>query len=448
MTERQKVLRLYQEEAIKWIVDRVGSGLFVDMGLGKTAATLYALNDLPKPVLLVAPIPVIENVWAQEASDWAQTAKLRFSLVRGSPQERTKALRQPADIYMINPELLGWLFKSYGEKQHPFKTLVVDESSMFKNPSSTRFKELRRMAKTFARRVILTGTPRPNSLLDLWSQLFIVDLGERLGTSFYRFRERYFYPIDYHQYKWVPKPEAQEAIAKLISDVVFRVDAKDHLPPRAVVHNRIMLHMDAQARKAYDSMERNALARLSEESEAITAATAVAVLMKLRQAANGFFYDEARVAHSLHHEKIRAAERIVEETGSPVVILYQFQRDLEELQARFPQGKVFGPEVQKTWNDGKVPVLFLHPQSGGHGSNLQYGGHTMIIYSASFSYEQMAQAMARIDRQGQEHPVVFHHLVTSETVDEMLLQVFTQKEQGQEALLDIVKRYVNEKHLR
>lgn len=432
-----RTLRPYQQEAVDFLLRVPTAGLFIDMGLGKTAATLHALLELPKPVLLVGPIRVIENVWMQEAEIWPETRGLTFSLVRGTPKAREKALAAEADIYLVNPELLETALKA-----RRYKTLVVEESSQFKNPSTKRFKLLRKHLKNFERRIILTGTPSPNSLTDLWSQVFLLDRGDRLGSSFYSFRNKYFYQADYMGYVYEPHARSEEEITKNISDIIFRVESKGVLPPREVLKNKVHVTLPPLARKKYDEMAKEAFTQLSEGT--VTSATAASTLMKLRQMAGGLVYDDDGEASLLHNEKIKATEAILSETGSPVVLVYQFKHELAELKKAFPQGREFDTSIMEEWNAGRVPLLFLHPQSAGHGLNLQHGSHTMVIYSASFSYEYMSQTMARIDRQGQEHPVVFHFLIARDTVDELILEVLEAKETVQTNVLNLIKEYARE----
>ncbi len=430
-----KTLRPYQIEADAFLKAHPHAGLFIDMGLGKTAATLHALTEFPEPILLVAPIRVIETVWEAEAGDWQPTAGLSFSLLRGSKTARKLAVERDADVYMVNPELLEEALsaRSYG-------SLVVDESSMFKNPSTTRFKTLRRHLKSFTRRVILTGTPSPNSLMDLWAQIFILDLGKRLDTSFTRFKQRFFYPTDYMGYKWEPKPGAEEEILRLISDLIFRVSAEGNLPPRQVIDNPIRFSLKGNAARIYNDLEKEAFSALASE-QTLTAANAAAAMMKLRQVASGFVYDDDREVVEVHRDKIKIVEEILAETGSPVILVYQFRHELEALKKAFPQGRDFSPEALADWNKGKVPLLFLHPASGGHGINLQYGGHTMVIFSGSFSLEQMSQTKARIDRQGQKAPVIFHWIIAEGTVDELIMEVLDSKEKNQANVLKRIHEY-------
>lgn len=430
-------LRPYQLEAIDFLKANPHAGLFIDMGLGKTASTLHALLEFSKPALVVGPIRVIEHVWRQEAKKWPATADISFSLVRGSPGARKRSLEANADVYLVNPELLEEALKT-----RSYAVLVIDESSMFKNPSTKRFKTLRKHLGKFQRRIILTGTPTPNSLMELWSQIFILDQGQRLETAFYRFRSRYFYQADYLGYKFEPKPEASNQLTKAVSDIILRVEAEGNLPPREVIDNPVPITLPVAARQMYDRMEQVALIELSNAN--VSAATAAAVLMKLRQLASGFVYDDDGAAIQVHDEKIKAAREILEGTGSPVILVYNFQHELAALQKAFPQGVTMGEWDEERWNRREIPLLFLHPQTGGHGLNLQYGSHTMVIFSASFSYEQMTQTRARIDRQGQMSPVIFHSLQATDTVDELIQKVLEAKANTQASVLSMIKDYAKE----
>jgi SNF2 family DNA or RNA helicase len=431
-------LRPYQIEAVEFIRSHKQGGLFIDMGLGKTASTLHAALNLPKPILLVGPIRVIETVWEREAAKWMETRGLSFSVVRGSPKDRLQALARPADVYMTNRELLPEVLAHTS-----WQTLIIDESTLFKNPSTKGFKILRKSLAKIPHRYILTGTPTPNSLMDLWSQIFILDLGQRLGRSFSQFKQRFFRQVDYQGYKFEPLPGAEEKITELISDIIFRVEAKGNLADREVIFNEIEIILPPKARKAYRDLEVQAMTVLADEN--ITAVSAAAALMKLRQVASGFVYDDNGQTIHVHNEKIEATLSVIDQTGSPVIIVYNFIHELAALKKAIPQGVEFSSSLQYQWDLGELPVIFLHPQSGGHGLNLQYGGHTMVIFSGSFSYEQMSQTKARIDRQGQKDIVIFHSLIAKDTVDEMIAEVLVSKEQTQTRVLDRIKEYARAK---
>ena len=430
----------YQKNARKFILDRPCSGIFADMGLGKTALTLHAIKDLPQPVLLIGPIRVVEGVWRAEALIWGETKGLTFSLIRGAPKARSEALSRPAQVYLSNPETLGSMFAD--PKCPAFKTLIVDESSMYKNSTTKRFKTLKAALPKFERVVILTGTPTPNGLMDLWSQIYLLDRGARLGKNAFAYKAKYFEQKDYMGFVFEPRLGAEERVTELISDIVMRIDAKDHLPPRTVIHNKVMLDLPPNVRKIYEDMKRTAFAKINADSD-ISAVNAVAALMKLRQVANGFVYNDAGEVDHLHSEKIDALKEVIEETGSPIIVLYNFNHELEGLKKAFKNAVVFDASKIEDWNAGKIPLMFLHPGSSGHGVNLQYGGHTMVAFSASFSQEQMSQAMARIDRQGQAHPVFFHYLMVRDSVDELIFETLQNKSHNQTSILKRIKEYAS-----
>jgi SNF2 family DNA or RNA helicase len=431
-------LRPYQVAGIDYLKKNPCAGLFIDMGLGKTAIALHAFLFFGGPILLVGPIRVIETVWEAEAKKWPATKNLTFSLVRGSKSAREQALKAEADVYLVNPELLPEALEA-----RAYGALVIDESSMFKNPSTKRFKLVRKHLKKFSRRVILTGTPNPNSLMDLWSQIFILDLGQRLDTAFFRFKQRFFMQLDYMGYKFGPRDGATEKVTELISDIIYRVEAEGNLPAREVIENIVPIELPVPVRRIYREMERQAFIDLGKETT-ITAVNAAAAMMKLRQLASGFIYDDDHSVQPVHREKIDALESILDETGSPVIVVYHFQHELAALQKRFSYGVTLDKGwSQEAWDAKEIPLLFLHPASGGHGLNLQYGSHTMVIYSASFSYEQMAQTRARIDRQGQLAPVIFHFLRAIDTVDDLLLEVLEAKKISQATVLSMVKEYAD-----
>lgn len=440
-----KELHPYQDRGVQFMVDNPASALFVGMGLGKTGIVLNALLEIPGPTLLVGPIRVIETVWRKEAKQWPGPAvrDFRFSLLRGKPMDRRDALLKPADVYMVNPELLPEVLDALAEKKRgAIPNLIIDESTMFKDPSSRRFKTLRKRLRLFERKTIMTGTPAPNSLLDMWAQTFILDQGERLGKSFTKFKSTYFYTTDWLGYEWAEHDWARDEITKKISDLVYEVTYEEAAIDRFEPNIHIVgVDLPAEARAFYRQMEKLAFAEIDEKT-VITASTAAVVTLKLRQIAAGFIYDDDREIVEVHREKIKATKRLLREFDSPTIIVYQFTHELEALKRAIPQGVVFDSDKEDDWNRGKIPVLFLHPQSGGHGLNLQFGGHHMIIYSASYSLEQMSQVVKRIDRQGQKVPPEVHYLVARNTIDEVIVEVLQTKEDNQREMLHRLREYI------
>ena len=245
------MLRPYQQRMTEEMVERPTLGLFADMGVGKTLITLKALEQIKGPTLLIAPIRVCETVWRQEAEKWG--INLSFSLVRGALNERISALKQKSDVYLINPDLIQWLFNT--DCLPAFHNLVIDESSLFKNPSTVRFKTIKKNLKRFERRYILTGTPSPNSLMDLWSQIGILDKGQRLGTAFSRFKDTYF-ESDYMGFKWTIRPGSKDKIEQLLADIIIRLDAKDYLTLPEMMESDIAVKLSDKEMKQYNSRKR------------------------------------------------------------------------------------------------------------------------------------------------------------------------------------------------
>lgn len=433
-------LRPKQKAAIRQIVTHSAVGLFADMGAGKTAILLHAMMVLPHPVLLIGPIRVIEGVWEPEADLWEGVrGHFTWSLVRGTVKQRLAALAKPADIYLINPDLLHWLFSISARARPRFRTLVVDESSQFKDSTTRRFKALRKQLKKFENRIILTGTPSPNGLMNLWSQIFILDRGDRLEKLKTYFRARYFEQDAWSKYKYTPVPGAYERITERISDIVIRIEQPREFPAK---HNPIYFNLDKRTRELYDELEAKAFADIG---AGVSAPLIITKFTKMRQLTGGFVYDDDQVAQRVHEQKLDLVQEIVEETGSPVIVIYQYKHELAALQKRFPNGRKYRSNQDRLdWIRGKIEVLFLYPSSG-YGLNLQKGGHTIVVYSSSFSQEQMSQSFARLDRPGQKQQVYVHWLLAKDTIDELLYTVIKTKTANQDELLNRIKHYARKR---
>lgn len=445
------VLHDYQTYSKNWIIEKPFCGLLLDMGLGKTLTTLTALNDLKydyielNNVLIIAPLRVADKTWPDEIQKWDHLQHLTFSKVLGSTKKRIEALAEPADIYLINRENVVWLVEYYG-KSWPFETVVIDELSSFKDPSSKRFKALRKVRPLMKRVIGLTGTPAPNNLINLWSQLYLLDRGERLEPRVTHYRAKYFQPgqRDGHVvYNWSLLPGAEERIYDLISDICISMKSKDYLQLPERLDNVVEVDLTAKERANYQKLEREYI--LSLETDVI-ASNAAVLANKLLQFASGAIYDEDKNVLTIHSQKIEALKEIVEEAqGEPILVFYNFQHDLERIKNAFPQARELqGAEDMDEWNNGQVPLLLAHPQSAGHGLNLQAGGHTIVWFSLTWSLEYYQQANARLMRQGQQHNVIVHHLITKDTIDERVLKVLQGKEKGQDALLEAVKARLEE----
>lgn len=447
------ILHPYQEYSKNFILDHPYCALLLDMGLGKTLSSLTAIDELLhtfeiiENVLVIAPLSVAEKTWTDEIEKWDHLQHLTFSKVLGNPKQREEALFKKADVYLINRENVEWLVNYY-QRNWPFKTVIIDELSSFKSSSAKRFKALRKVRPKMDRVIGLTGTPSPNSLMDLWAQMYLLDQGERLGKTITQYRNKYFVPAQKNGnivYSWQLIPGAEEAIYNKISDICVSMKAKDYLrlPPRT--ENIIELDLNPTSWKQYKELEREYVLELEETD--VVASNAATLSNKLLQLSNGAVYDENGDGREIHQEKLNALERVIEDAqGQSVLVFYQYQHDLERIQARFKQAKalnVSDGDIEK-WNEGKIPLLLAHPQSAGHGLNLQKGGHIIVWFGLTWSLEFYQQANARLDRQGQTQPVIIHHLVTKGTIDEQVIKALQAKEQGQSALMAAVKAKIEE----
>ena len=444
----------YQQHATEHIINNPYSGLFLDMGLGKTVATLTAVDQLMNvfcevnKVLVIAPKRVAEDTWSTEVGKWDHLRHLRLSIVLGTVRERKEALAKKADIYVINRENVPWLVAQY-QSAFPFDMIVIDELSSFKSPKAIRFKSLRMVRPRVSRLVGLTGTPAPNGLIDLWPQLYLIDMGERLGKTVTGYRERYFNPgrrsgavvFDYKL-----RPGSEQEISAKISDICISMKAKDYLSLPDRINRTVEVHLPATIQAKYDEFERDQVMSImssDNEREEISAASAAALSTKLRQFANGAIYDDEKNWHPVHDIKLDALEELVEAAnGQPVLIFYAFRHDLERIQQRLKAYKprtLDSAEDIKAWNAKTIQVLLAHPASAGHGLNLQAGGNIIIWFGLNWSLELYQQANARLDRQGQTKPVIIHHMITVDTIDTKIMKAIDGKAVTQTALMEAVK---------
>lgn len=443
----------YQNTAVKHIIDNEKAGLFLDMGLGKTVSTLTAINTLINEeleintVLVIAPKRVAENVWTSEIKKWRHLRHLTTSRIIGTPKQRLHALNTKANIYLIGRDNVAWLIGLYGGSMLPFDMLVLDESSSFKNHKSIRFKALKKVQPSFSRVLALTGTPSPNGLVDLWSQIYLLDRGERLGKFITHYKNTYFNKGYYGFSKPTIKEHGEKLIYKKISDICISMKAKDYLslPPR--INNYIEISFSKKLKKQYKDFEREQVLELiataEEDGKNITAMNAAALSNKLLQFANGAVYDEERKVYEVHKLKLDAAEELVEAAqGKPVLIAYTYKHDLTRLLERL---KKYNPrKLSKEsdiddWNAKKIPVMIMHPASGGHGLNLQTGGSIIIWFGQTWSLELYQQFNARLDRQGQKETTVINHLISKGTIDERVIKAIYGKAAKQDGLMAAIK---------
>ncbi|ADI00502.1 SNF2-related protein [Salisediminibacterium selenitireducens] len=439
----------YQEMAKTWMMERAYAGLFLDMGMGKTVITLTAIDDLlydyfdVSRVLIIAPLRVARVTWTEEVEKWSHLNDLKVTKILGSLKERKAALDDVGQVAVINRENVTWLVDYLG-KDWLFDMVVIDELSSFKSSKAKRFRSLKKVRPFIKRLVGLTGTPSPNSLLDLWPQIYLLDQGERLGRTFSGFRERYFLPDKRNQqtiFSWKLKEGSEHQIYELLEDLCISMKASDYLDVPERIDNTVPVELPPKAKRAYTQLEKEWL--LAFEDADVLAGSAAVVANKLLQLANGAIYDETGDVQEVHDEKLEALKELIESAnGKPVLVYYNYQHDRDRILKHL---KAFKPRVLKTdqdirdWNKGNVPVLLAHPASAGHGLNLQAGGHVMVWFGLNWSLELYQQANARLHRQGQTETVVVHHLITKGTMDERVMAALKQKDTSQEALIAAVK---------
>ena len=397
---------------------------------------------------MIAPKKVAEGTWTKEAAKWDHTKMLRVSPVLGSQAKRIRALNTPADLYVINRENVCWLVDYY-RNAWPFDMVVIDESSSFKSHSAKRFKALAGISSRISRMVELTGTPSPNGLADLWSQVYLLDGGERLGKRYSQFRERYFQPdkrgADGMIYSYEAKPGTEESILAKISDICISMKAEDYLEVPDLTYHEVPVELDKKSWKAYQDLERKMILELPEDDELISVTSAAALSNKLLQLANGAVYDEDRQVHEVHDCKIEAFLELVESLqGKPVLVFYNYQHDRERILKALAKSELRIRELKTTqdeddWNAGRIDILLTHPASSAYGLNLQQGGNHVIWFGLTWNYELYTQANKRLHRQGQVNKVIIHHLVSTGTRDEDVMTALKQKDDVQNWVMESLK---------
>lgn len=455
----------YQINAIKLACQSAGSAMLLDPGMGKTSISLAVILTLQthaaiKAALVIAPIRPMYLTWPNEVKKWDQFKHMRVSIVHGSPAQRMAAMQRNADIYLINPENVAWLAEvGLGHFGVEPGLLIVDESTRFKNGRSLRFKALQTLLPAFPRRMILTGTPMPQSVEDLFAQFQIVDNGQRLGRYITHFRKQFMQAETVRIgggrtiEKWHARADALPKLTAKIADVSLRLQAEDYLSMPKLITNKIKVQLPADARRTYEALAEDLVAK-TDAGATLTAATAAAAVMKLRQITNGWAYGEEESVR-VHDAKIEALADLVEEqSGSPLLVAVAFLHEVpairEALKTVLPDVEVpyLGGGVSRAeadaiverWNRGELPVLLAHPTSVSHGLNLQAGGHAVCWFGLTWNSEEHDQFNARVYRQGQDKPVVIHYLTAVDTVDESIADALASKSNLQSAVLSNLKR--------
>lgn len=462
----------YQLSALNFIIKKPRSGLFLDPGLGKTSTSLSAIRILIKSgsikgVLMIAPLRVCYSVWPNEIEKWINFNSLANTILHEDNKDSLWGSKK--DIYLINPEGLPWLFEELlkglkSGKDCPFDTLWIDESTKFKNSTSKRFELLCSMLPLFKRRHIMTGTPAPKSLLDLWSQAYILDEGKSLGHNYYHFRNKYFYTNDWDKHTWLIKDFSEEIIYKKISPLVLDMSAEDYLKLPSVSYNEIPVLLPEDDLKNYKKMEQQFFLEL--DGSISSAEAAAQASGKCHQIANGCVYEDTpedltesekrrfqkhRKVIFVHDQKIQAIKDLKEElNGKPLLIAYHFKHDLEALRKAFGDNIPYigsgvsatkSKELEKKWNEGKLEILAGHPDSMGHGLNLQASGTDICWFSLTWNLENYIQFNKRIHRQGVKNKVRIHHLISKGTIDEAIMLRLGERSESQIDLREAIRKY-------
>jgi len=464
-------LYAYQKKALLFALKKKACYLAIDMGLGKTAIALHWAQEALKRrrgVLVVAPLRTVHTTWPDEIAKW--TPLLTYTILHG-PNKNDRINKQ-VDLYIINYEGLDWLFKTLKRvfkitNSVPFRAAILDEGSMIKSSSTKRFKVIRKIKDIFPEyRMILSGTPAPRSLMDLWSQYYFLDSGERLGSTFSGFRSRYFYSVDYKNFIWLEHASSKQTIYDKISDVTYRLDSDDYANLPKYLNRTIKIKLNKTLLAKYKALEKTFFLDLQEST--VEAFTAAALSMKLRQFLQGAVYTGERVKANLyrdstdklvhynpytivHKEKLKVLKSLVEEAnGTGILCAIQFRFELDMIKEAYPDVAIISGGINNTeavniirnWNKGNIPLLVCHPASLSHGVNLQMGSHIIVWYGLPWNLEHYLQLNARLRRLGQKHAVIVHHLVIENSLDQQVERALNAKFKNQKELLDYLKGLV------
>lgn len=512
--EREQMHEYQSDLALNFLKRNPFSALFIDMGLGKTVISASCIVDMiieghKGKILVIGPLRVMTDTWPTEFRRWRHLAAFRPLLLREDdddprikaaakidrqraaergwdretlvmegyteadirkllgPSEETRVREQirgelaksRSTIHLINREQLEWLVNFHGPRW-PYRTVIIDESDSFKDYSSNRFKALQKVRQTpglITRMHLMTATPDSEGIEEYFAQIWLLDLGERLGKNITNFRRSYLYE-DRYKRKWLPRPGAEEEVLKKIEDICLVMKAKDYLKleePR-IAPRYITLPPAAMA--LYEQMRDECVVSL--EGRQIESETAAALTGKLQQIASGLLYEtfmegdwetedmkKVKKVHRIHDLKIDYVREMKERIGKkPLIVVYHFKSTLDRLRQAFPKGVGINDKgySQKNWDAGKIPFLFLHPASGGHGLNLQYGGHHMVIVDIPWPLRLYLQVIGRIARQGQKQLPIIDVLVAKGTVDEEAWGALRNKEDGQDRRRAILQRFIRE----
>ena len=436
----------YQTYATNFILEHPVAAVLLEMGLGKSVITLTAIYELMlnrfeiQKTLVIAPLRVARDTWPAEIEKWEHLKGLTYSVAIGTEAERLAALKRSAHLYLINRENVDWLITKSGIP-FDYDMVVIDELSSFKSYAAKRFKSLLKVRPRVKRMVGLTGTPSGNGLMDLWAEFRLLDMGQRLGRYITHYRNNFFVPDKRNQqmiFSYKPKPGAENAIYKLISDITISMKSADFLKMPECVINEVPVVLSEKEWSVYHDLREDMVVDLKDEE--IDAVNAAALSGKLLQMANGAVYNEEKEVIHIHDRKLDALEDLIEgANGKPVLVAYWFNHDLQRIKKRFSVREIKISQDIKDWNNGEIPVAVIHPAGAGHGLNIQFGGSTIIWFGLTWSLELYQQTNARLWRQGQNNTVVIHHIIAKDTIDEDVMAALSKKGKIQSALIDSVK---------
>lgn len=428
-------LEPYQQAMVDHLLTHDRAYASVGLGLGKTASTLFALNTLfqegaIRSALIVAPKRVARMTWPNEIEKWDQFGWMKVEHLLNDPPSGE------AQIYLINYDRIDRL------KDLTFCDVVVfDEITKAKNPQSKRIKAIRPLFKDH-RRWGLTGTPRPNSLMELFAQIRLLDDGQRLGRAFTGFRDAHFFPTDYMRYNWAPKPGAEERVYAKIDDLTITLRSSDYLNVADAILNDVEIKLPQTAQDAYDELEKQFLV-LTKDGE-VVARNAAVLAGKLHQIAGGTVYNDDKTISQLHGEKIMVLEKIAQDVKEPLLVACNYVHERERVVASI-KGAVdaskFKGDIEKAWNSGGIPMLVADPRSLGHGLNLQQGGRTVVWFSPTWSRELYDQFNARVARKGQSQQPLIYRILAKGTIDEAIVETLRERGDAQNAMLRVMANY-------
>lgn len=472
-------LRDDQLEAIQFAWDRPFSALWLDVGKGKTVVSYTIMDRMwcegyTGKFLVIAPIRVANRTWPFEPKLWRQLAYMQTTVIRvedddprlkaayAQGYQHGKAREYKADmctrigqrvrtkrkyellcelldssnfVHIINREAVPWLVEQFSQKgSWPYKVVFFDEASCLGDHQNEIFKVLKRVLPYISRFHELTASPASQTYMKIFSQIYLLDKGERFGNGITAYRERYFI---YNQYKrtWTLRPGAAEEIERLIADIclVQRREKDFQINVRPI-------YLSALTMDKYNDFERDLVLELPDGVE-IDAINGAVLSNKLLQYASGAVYDKTaaldingdpvlnsrgiprikKIWHSIHDEKIEELKSLYQETlDEPIMVAYWYKSSLERLKEAFPEAEIMDREgkLESRWNKRKFKMMLVHPRSAAHGLNLQFGGHHIVLFDIFWPLDLFTQLIGRLDRPGQMSTVMVHLLTAVGTMDQ------------------------------